>query len=320
MTYVEWLRVRRVLKGAAITLGVLFLLALVLRLVAAQIEPQSAFIAQLSAEPGTKSVSTVLPDGTKRQVMDNASEGVHIVIDDHGNGNKDVTITKPRGSAHSEDSVHMQTSTHTGFPKNMNVPIDDFLEFAWVVAIIVATMLAVPFARENDGHLNIVWTKPIARERLALEIIGVDIIGILAAYLLALIAAAATVALFGMPHITVTAQSWINLLSGLLVAIAWYACINASTASMRRGYGAVLGFAWPVGIVVAALSQVNLGDSPLGSTVHAVIWAISRIDPLTYSSLKSSGVASAGAYYSIIAFLVVVYLASAVVQWRRVEA
>jgi hypothetical protein len=325
MTYVEWLRVRRVLKGTAITLGVLFLLAVVLRLVAAQIMPGGAAIAQMSAKPGTKIVSTVLPDGTKRQVMDNPSENVHIVIDDHGNGNKDVTISKPRGSgssasvADSDDSVQVHSS-HVGFPKDMNIPIDGFFEFAWLVGIIVASMLAVPFARENDGHLNIVWTKPIARERLALAIIGVDIVGILAAYVLALIVAAATVALFGMPHLTVTAESWFGLLGGIMIAIAWYACVNAASASMRRGYGAVLGFAWPVGLVVAVLSQVHFGDSSLGTTVHSVIWAISRIDPLTYADLKSSGVASAEIYYPIVAFLVVIYLASAIVQWRRVEA
>src|SRR5262249_52348659 len=103
----------------------------------------------------------------------------------------------------------------------------------------------------------------------------------------------------------------------------------AATASLKRGYGAVQGFAWPVSGVITALAFSNLGDTPIGQTVHWVFWVISRINPLSYASFHgSANVNGANLLVQppiadrllISIVLMLVDGALAVFQWRRVEA
>ena len=58
-----------------------------------------------------------------------------------------------------------------------------------------------------------------------------------------------------------------------LAPVAWYAALNAATASLKRGYGAVLGFAWPVALVVIALAHIPLSDTPVGNVFHTIFGA-----------------------------------------------
>jgi hypothetical protein len=262
----------------------------------------------------SKVVSTVLPDGTKRTVSDDLEDHSRIIVDTHPDGSEDITN---------------QDGSHTKYKYSMNNQmghIDGFLDVAAFVALIVGTILAAPFGRENDGHLNIVWTRPFARERMALAIMGVDLVGLLGAYVLALIAALGTTALFTRPHLTTTGNSFSELWGGIIVAIAWYTFLNAATASLRRGYGAILGLAWPVSLVVIVLNAIVRSSDPsqqnaLGTLMHNVFWAISRIDPLTYAHLSTSNASLAAPETAAPVFvLALVYGAAAIVQWRRVEA
>ncbi len=80
------------------------------------------------------------------------------------------------------------TMTTTVIDTNGAVPMLYYMLLADIVALIVATILAAPFAREADGHLEIALTKPISKVRYALGAIGADVVGIVAASFITVVA------------------------------------------------------------------------------------------------------------------------------------
>ena len=65
--------------------------------------------------------------------------------------------------------------THITIGNDMtaHIPVGVLFAIAEGFALITATMLGGALAKENDGHLEIAWTKPVSRERLALaSIVG----------------------------------------------------------------------------------------------------------------------------------------------------
>ena len=135
--------------------------------------------------------------------------------------------------------------------------------------------------------------------------------------------------LFEVPHFDFSGVNSHAIFMGIAAPLAWYALLAAITTSLKRGYGAILGFAWPVAIVVTVLAVAPLGDSLLGQAVHNIFWVISRFDPLSYVSMHITvdqntgemiGPANFVMRLAIIVGLFLIYSAAAVFQWRRVEA
>jgi hypothetical protein len=110
----------------------------------------------------------------------------------------------------------------------------------------------------------------------------------------------------------------------VLLPSAWYMFLNAASASLKRGAGAVIGFSWPVCAVIVLLAQVDLSATSLGRVVNAIAWTVSRVIPLSYGSLQSTSdtVADFARNQNLIvpALLLIVYGVLAIAQWRRVEA
>jgi hypothetical protein len=342
MTYVEWLRVWRVLKVTAIVLVVLEVLLLSLRISLLAFGPHSpmSFIHGIEVDPGSHVTHTAIPGGT-RTVIDNAKEDVHIVIDDRGYLGKRIQIveSKERASNHPESvamgDIHVNsqslgtqtvTTIDTGQPEDLGY----YFAIAAVVGLIIATVLGAPFARENDGHLEIAMTKPFAREPMALSMIGADLVGVLGAWVMTIVFLIVGHTIFEVPHFVFGSFDAACIALGLAACAAWYGMLCAATASIRRGYGAILGFAWPIALVVLALSKINMSGTQLGQVVHALVTPLAFINPLTYFNLggavtvngEPTGSLSTVSPYNttMLAILAVVYLALAVLQWRRVEA
>jgi ABC-type transport system involved in multi-copper enzyme maturation permease subunit len=338
MTYVEWLRVRNVLRITAIVLGALFLLAVVLRLSIARSGGYEEMILRMSQDPNTKVTQTTLPDGTHRTIMDNSTDQTHIVVDDHGYAGKHIVITEPNHRHHKNDHVavgsvhvdeqHSGSTVTTTIDTNGTTDFSIYMAIASFVALIVATILGAPFAREADGHLEVALTKPVSRTKFALGAIGADVVGLLAVMVMTVLFAIITQALFQVPRFGLSADAMPLFAWAIVLPLSWYALLNAATASLKRGYGAILGFAWPVCIFVAVMGVAQLGDSPLGAAVHSIFWTLSRIDPLTYAHFHSSrGSVQVSiqdldytAKLGILTALTIIYGALAVFQWRRVEA
>jgi len=348
VNYAELLRVRGCLKWTAIVLVAGVALVLFGRFTYLDIRPNAPGFSGIyiddkqlaDVEHSSKQTQTKLADGTTRTVIDNARLGIRITIDDRGYWGKHVELLerKAPGGVHANTinfgDIHGQRvmlpdgSSVVKIDEGAAVP-EDFNYYAVLatcVALIVATVLGAPFGRENDGHLEIAFTKPISRTRLALETIAVDVAGIVAAWVLTVAALVIGHTIFEAPNYVYGPTDTIAIGVGLLGAFAWYALLCAATASMKRAYGAVLGVAWPVAIGVHGIAVADIGYTPLAQAVQHVATWLSWIDPLAYLhfgplfSAAHGSVSSLANALPILAILALVYVALAVVQWQRVEA
>jgi hypothetical protein len=338
MNYVEWLRVRNALRVTAICLGVSIVICFIVRIaIAAQFGgDHSSIVNRLGGEKDTVTTHSVV-DGYNRTTLTNAREHTTVVIEDQADGSKIVQITEPghSGSGHPEHvglgPMSVSTSTSGGVEKttietNRPVPFAIYLGIAAVIALIIATVLGAPFARENDGHLEFAFLKPVSRTNNALGAIGADCVGILASGVMAIVAFAIMQAIFEIPHFDFSGINTTVIPVAIALPLSWYALLNASTASLKRGAGAVIGLAWPAALVSQTLAHFNLGSSMVGQTFHAIFWGISRIFPLTYVQFEGNDhdLNTLGPKLmvtaAILTGLFLVYGALAVVQWRRVEA
>jgi hypothetical protein len=338
MNYVEWLRVRNCLRTVAIILAILVALAVILRISFARYMSPDAWVSHMTSDPGTTVTHTVLPDGTKRTIANDAAARTYVVIDDRGYGGKHIVITEPSSRAAREKSnidhigsITINESRHGGMTTtvvdtNGSVPMLFYMTLADVVALIVATILAAPFAREIDGHLEIALTKPRPRVAYALGSIGADVVGIIAASFLTVVAFYICQVLFETPRLDFAGINTQAIVMGVALPLAWYAMLCAATTWLNRAYGAVLGFAWPVAILLGGLAAIT-AENPVALFVHDVAWTLSRLSPLSYVSWASHNELANGSVapdfglrLSIEVLLFVVYGALAVWQWQRVEA
>jgi hypothetical protein len=351
MTYIEWLRVRGCLKWTGIVLVACVALVLFTRFTFLDIRPHAAGFSQIylggknlaQFERNSSETQTKLPDGTTRTTIDNPAMGVHVTIDDHGYWGKHVEIFQktPPKDVHANridfGDIHGE---RTMVPGGSLIKIDEgalvpedigyYFLFAALAALIVATILGAPFARENEGHLELALTKPIARVNLALQTVAVDCAGIAIAWAMTVAFLIVGHTIFEAPNYVFTAGDTLAAAIGLLAAFGWYAMLNAATASMKRSYGGVLGVAWPIALGIGGISHARLGDTPLANAIHAVASAIARLFPTSYahftfmtgmgSEEHRQALAAPQNDLAILAVLALVYGALAVYQWQRVEA
>lgn len=337
MNYVEWLRVRNALRIYAIVLGVLIVIALIVRIsLAPQLNHDQYLIDRVSKEPGTK-ISHSVVDGLNRTTIVSASDSTTITIDEKPDGGRIIHIVQPSSSqknssntSHagpfsSSESVSKGVETIT-VDTNSPVNVVIFLFIASFAGLIFATCLGAPFACEQ-GHLEIAMLKPVTRIRYALGVIGVDFAGIVLAGALTIVAAIICQAMFEVPHFDFSEAVGPLTLLLIVLPFSWYAALCAATASMQRGAGAVVGFAWPIAFVTIGLSHIPLGDTVVGQAFHTIVRAVASVIPLTYASMHIVGATgtsenglSTSLNAAIIIGLMLIYGALAIAQWRRVEA
>jgi len=343
MTFVEWLRVRNIARVLAIVLGIVILIALVLRIsFNGDLNLDQKFVKQLSLDSGTTATQSVLADGTKRTTIVDPKERETVTIDNLGYGGYHIVITDPARDRKVEHIPHILSVsvTHstdgntetTTIDSNSSTPFIYYMIVADLMAFVIATLLATPFARESDGHLEFALTKPVSRTSYALSIVGVDLAGIVLCSFMTVFALLLCQLMFEIPHLDFSGINSQAIVMGFVFPFAWYAMINAATASLSRGYGAIQGFAWPVAILVVLFGMViPWGDSLLGVAVHNIFWVLSRINPLAYVDFSLTADHATGQIVprdaagfavriSIELLLFVVYSVLAVIQWRRVEA
>ncbi|HUA09320.1 MAG TPA: hypothetical protein VMA98_08605 [Candidatus Acidoferrales bacterium] len=334
MNYAEFLRVRNCLRIFAIVLAGLIALAAIVRIsVANQLNDGAFIINRVSNEPGTKIAHSVV-DGHQRTTITNEREKTTIVIDDYGYGRRQIRIVEPLTgngvTGHQRvGSMHFEESSSGGM-NTIFIRTDEavnfviFLAISGVAMMIIATILGAPFANENKDHLEIALLKPVTRTRYALGVIGVDVAGILVAGMMALVAAIVSQAMFELPEFDFSFVDASTVALAVVLPLAWYAFLNASTASLKRGSGAVVGFSWPAGFALAGLAELPLQGTPVGNVFHAIFWSVSRVIPLSYSELNVEHGSVSGypipTRVEILCVLMLIYGALAVMQWRRVEA
>ncbi len=347
MYYVEYLRALRALRVVAILLGILLALVVVMRLWLAAVHAESpdAWVTQM-AQSSTAVVRTQrLSDGTVKTTIDDKAQRTHADIYDRGYAGKRLVITAPSSQLDMHfkhplmiGSLHVVKSDANGMTTvvvdtNGGENIGDLFIVSLPFALIVATILGGALAKENDGHLEIAWTRPVSRAVYAVTAMSVDIAALAATEVLAVVVFVIAQAFFQMPRYGITTQGFQALLVALLVPAAWYALVTACSASFKRGLGAVIGLLWPAAILLPVFAAVRYGDSMTARTVSGLLRAVDTLNPLIYlpgmgpdgvtnglSGLGLLGTSSLWASILVLIALTAAYSAAAIVQWWGVEA
>ncbi|HLI95697.1 MAG TPA: hypothetical protein VKT72_06370 [Candidatus Baltobacteraceae bacterium] len=343
--FVEYLRALRSMRVVGIILGVLLLMAIIARLTT-HLDQPGTYFGNLEKSPTAHVTRTTLPDGSVRTVLVDPARNIHAVSVVRG-VHLHIDIVEP-SSARKSETDHFSAANfsvsdvdkkggmeHIVVNTNQSgdVPVGILLLTSIIMGFVVASMLGGVLSKENDGHLELAWTKPISREQYAVSAFGVDLVAIVVSQLLWCVMALLALLLFFMPHLTWEKDAALHIGLAFLGPISWYAALNGWSASVKRGPGVVIGLGWLFGWMVPGIAAATGGVSyPLVAAIHVVAQAVSYIDPLTYVGFHSSGIQvsavnNAGSEpirlavsVAALAALTILYLALAVAQWRRVEA
>jgi len=332
MAYVEWLRVKKTLIVLSIVLAALFLIVVVVR-ISANSEFGPGRLNSMIGSGATVVSTQPVPGGTR--TVYKAANGDTVTVTDRGADGVSGIVTGPTVDAKKSKNQHVRigpfsmTASKSEVEFETNGPLDVGMVFAYLTLFgaIIATVLAAPLARENE-RLEVAWTKPVDRTLYALQLYGVDIAGILAAMLMMLVACIAAYTLFQIPHLTLTSDGALHALAAIVACTAWYTMYAALTSWMKRGFGAFIGIAWPVGIFVPGLALIPMTGTAVGATFHWFFQIISVLDPLAYVHLTSGiprhdiglGGIDEPLKILILAALALVYAGAGLIEWRRVEA
>lgn len=343
MTYfVEYRRALGALRVTGIILGILLLLAVITR-VAVHTDHPDALMSRIQSSPTAHVTRTTLPDGSVRTIVDDPVEKVHAVFIRSGS-RLHLDVTQPAHGKTGHDEVFggnmTVNETRTGNMEHAVVNVNDAQALSFgllfyssiLIGMVVASILCGPLAKENDGHLELAWTKPVSRARYAVEAFAVDLCAIAFSQVLWVATVLLAALLFFVPHLTFEPQAWLIAVLALLGPIAWYAALTAWSASLKRGPGLVCGLGWLLALLIPALAGgLARSTQPAVSVIHAVILAVSYLDPIAYVGLRSESMQLGAAHFgtfglqltmacAALAALIIFYLTVAVAQWRRVEA
>jgi uncharacterized membrane protein len=331
--YVEYLRVTRALRIVAILLGIMLVGAVVIRFSwTVPNQPDAAvrdYYAGLERSPSAHVVRKRLSNGGTRTIVEDPKREVYAIIDRRGSSVVDFTLAHTKERA--EDArrqVHGRAEPATSVTTHAMVayyPFEVGSLFGNTIpmGLLVATLLGGPLSKENNGHLEVAWTKPVSRRRYALTAALVDVLGLVAAQIATALALLAASLLWGVPKLAFESHAPTAIAFAVVAPIAWYAFLTGLSASVKRGPGIVLGTGWVVAIVVPWIAVVTHDAStPVGRSVHAVFEGAGYLIPLSYVLGNAGPADNAGALslgLAAMAELTVFYLTLALVQWRRLE-
>lgn len=336
--YVEFLRAKRSIFVVAIILAILFVIAIVIRASAHDHHHGSHnWRDYLHTSPAAHVTNQTMPDGSTRTVVDDPVRHKHAVIVQHGNDFR-IDVDEPASRNGDNESFAMGNmhivQTRDGKMQHVTITLGN--EFTIPLAILllasvpfgllVATMLGGALAKENDGHLELAWTKPASREEVALLAMAIDAAAILVAEAFAIAVYLCCILLFGVPTFDLTNHPGLAVLMTIVAPISWYAALTAWSSSLKTHLGMVIGIGWPAALLVPGLAHALHGArTPVGQDFYAIFHGLSYIDPIAYLSFGPRGVSNGlvpTMDWAIVALaaLAAIYLISAVLQWRRVEA
>jgi hypothetical protein len=123
----------------------------------------------------------------------------------------------------------------------------------------------------------------------------------------------------------------------VVISFAWYLLLTALTASLRRGCGVVIGVSWLAALILPGIASIQVSSgSALASAIVMTARTIDTFNPVAYLmhvDMTRGGMIvsqvtrgpslfatteTTGTLIGII--LCILYIAAALVQWRRVEA
>lgn len=179
-------------------------------------------------------------------------------------------------------SFHFDNGPRHQIHQFSSIPLSGVLFLSAWCAIIFATIVGTSLNRENDG-VEMVWTKPVARGRLAVEYILMDFAAIVVAMLLAVALCALALASVGLlKYLTVDARTLPTLVIGLGTAFMWYGLLQALSSWQAGGRGGmVIGISWAATFVLMSLAGATAVTNP---SLHQLFLALDVLNPLAYFS------------------------------------
>ncbi|MDQ6929525.1 MAG: ABC transporter permease [Candidatus Eremiobacteraeota bacterium] len=348
MYYVELLRVFRALRIVVLILLAMPAIAFVVR---AEAGPHwSAAVEGMQFSATARRSSKQLADGTRLTIVRDDAEHT-VFIERSSPGVVDITVYEGKnlnpsvlpaltgrqqlrkGATHHEHGGMLFTEgtlpngvTFTHYVNSRYVPIDIFLVIAGMIGALFATIIGGSLSKENDGHLELAWTKPASRSAFAFAMFGIDAAAILLVTALTVLVGLTITAIYtGFPVPTSTSDTPGNVLMAILFPIAWYALGQALSASLRRA-GLILGVLW-----IAALGAIGLlaVDNQL---LRVTLRVLNTINPLAYYSSRNGHPATfnnaslnllpATQLFDILGLsaIIIVAIVASLFQWRRLEA
>ena len=204
------------------------------------------------------------------------------------------------------------------------IPFSALVGAAAFVTLALASF--IPSLNALSDALPSVWTRPIARERIALSLFGVDILGLLAVFAVTLAFEFIALAIFGfVGKVSVDSQVLPVFLIGLGAAFMAYGNVQALTAWQLNRGGMIAGITFGAYLLVPSLSLV-----PFPPAIHWIFSTLCIFDPLSYFSLtvhnQSSDVSTQsifalGVWYRV-AIVFAFGLAGLIIatfSWKRME-
>ncbi|HET9343009.1 MAG TPA: hypothetical protein VFO25_08875 [Candidatus Eremiobacteraceae bacterium] len=223
---------------------------------------------------------------------------------------------------------------HIAHPdKQFEIPLPALFAFAGFVTCIFCSSYGRTLSEENDGHLPVVWTRPMSRIQTTLTILKVDAIGMLAAFAMYMVLAAVFITTFQVWHyVTVPSNTLAQFGRFILEPIAFYALLMAVTASTGSAGRGLIGWFW-----VGAIFLSILAASPIPNPWHEIFNIADFINPLAYGSYHYTAgtttvnvngssaltyVAALSPATDAVALLILFAagFALGLAQWRRLEA
>lgn len=332
--FIELQRAKRAIIIASILVALFLVTTIIIRLSVHTGHWQT----DLQNSPTAHVTRTQLADGSTRIVVDDTARQTHAVIVTHPGGSIDMDVAEPKTDArHPENfdigSMNMNSEVrgnvrHTTVHWTQETPtyqLGVLFLFTIPMGLIVASLLGGALAKENDGHLELAWTKPVTREKYAVASLVVDAGAIIISQVLCVAVTLLATLMFFVPRFGWPATTGWHLLTAFAGPIAWYALITAASASIKRGPGAVIGLGWVAALIIPGVAQALHGVAQyngIAASFYAIFHALSYLDPLSYFSFHNDTTTfmplQAGA--GVLCALILGYSILAVAQWRRVEA
>ncbi len=208
------------------------------------------------------------------------------------------------------------------------LPLSALMFGAMYCAIIFATVISPSLNRENDG-VEMVWTKPIARERLALLYMLCDLATVVVAFAFALSLMLLWLASVGLLRLVAVDASVLPVLAvGLGTAFMWYGLLQALTSWQLGNCGIVVGVSWGLAFVLIGFGAGTQAHPSL----HAFFMALNFLNPLAYFTsyvmhLRTPGSPEVSALIPVDAWgraaltwsFGILGCAGAIVGWKRLE-
>jgi hypothetical protein len=218
--------------------------------------------------------------------------------------------------------------------KKFEIPLPALFALAAFVTCIFCSSYGRTLSSENEDHLPVVWTRPKSRLQTTLTIVGVDSLGMLAAFAMYLLLTAVFITTFQVWHyVTVPSDALAQFGRYIVQPFAFYALVMALTASTGCAGRGLVGWFWVGAIFLGILAASPFIPNPW----HAIFNYVNFLNPLAYGSYHTTSgtetinvmggptptyVAGLAPVMDAAALLILFAagLTLGLIQWRRLEA